>query len=1337
MTRKVLLPVLTALFTCFGSQAMAQCPELYDFFGVPSPTPYWYDCTGNDFTLNIQSPDNIGAWTIDWGDGSPLDAGGGLTPGNSISHTYTATVDTFIVTFTETGTGCVITGVFVMEEATSASIQIPVGGLTQACAPDDLEFINSSTNVSETTIFTWDFGDGSPLEVYDYTNWGQTVTHTYLPGTVNCETQVTLTAENYCNTLQGGPSTATFNPIRIWDIDDAAIQASQTLLCYPDTTVTFMNITNRNCLFQGNIAQRYEYWNFGDYWGLGYDSIVDWTPWPPALPYTIAYPGIGTYDVMMIDSNFCGLDTAYITIQIVPPPTAGITASDDTICSGDQVTFFNNSVGGGNEFWWDFGDGTGFQNLGGGNQTYTYFTPGDYTITLVAGIAGATAACTDTVTIDLHVLPSPAAVINLDNNLGCDSLTVNFFDASVDAVTWLWDFGNGNTSTAQNPPPQDYIGANNYNVTLTVTSLNTCSNTDNAVINVYQSPVVSFLPTSVCQNAEAQFTDQSTSSPGDPIISWNWQFGDGGTSTQQDPTHTYTNLGIYNVILEVATANCVSIDTVPITVEPIPSVGFTASDTIGCTDLFVNFSNSTSGATSYFWDFGDGSTSTDVDPSHTFVNPYTFDTTYTVMLVAQTTFGCTDTAYQNITVFPAATAGFNHNGFPGCAPLAVDFVNSSTGAVSYEWDFGDGNGSTLQDPSYTYINNTLFIEIYTVELVATSANGCTDTITDDIIVYPVPDFGFTAQPDTGCSPITITFPSVIGAVSYTWDFGDGGVGAGPTPTHTYVNSTTNTLTYDVQLIAVSAFGCIDTTTSPVVIYPNPTAQFMPVAAAGCSPFSASFQNSSLGAVAYMWDYGDGTTSDTLLALHDHVYFNTSSNPVTYDVTLIAFTADGCTDTMVQQIQVNPEVVAGFTSDTIGCSPLAVDFTNTSLYASTFQWDFGDGFSDINPDPSHLYTNNTTVDLVFTVELIATSIYGCTDTAYGQVTVTPNPNASFTALPVNQVYPNATVNITNTSGGGNWNYDWDLGDGTTSTQQNPGSHTYATWGTYDITLIVYNDYCSDTATQSITIDPPIPVADFIGSGQGCAPLTVEFTDQSEWATQWEWDFGDGSNIAYGQNESHTYFLPGTYSVTLTVTGPGGTDALTKVDSVVVHPRANAYFGAQPEVVFIPNTPVVFYNFSQDADTYQWFFGDGATSTEVSPEHYYTSEGFYDVTLIANNAFNCPDTFTVERAVEAQGGGEIVFPNAFTPNPGGGNGGAYDPNQVTNDVFFPVFSGVTEYRLSIFTRWGELIFESFDTAIGWDGYYRGDPCQQEVYVWKVEGKFSDGSRFSKVGDVTLLR
>ncbi|RMG81767.1 MAG: hypothetical protein D6707_04195, partial [Bacteroidetes bacterium] len=157
--------LFTFLFLSFAVILSAQCPQLIDGQGNPSSNPYWIaPCDGNDYTLFIQSNDNIGAYTVDWGDGSPLESGSSLIPPAFVSHTYTATVDTFVVTFTETSTGCVIQGVVVMEVPVTAELGIPAGVSTQICAPDVISFTNNTnqTNglpVSQTTVFTWNYGD--------------------------------------------------------------------------------------------------------------------------------------------------------------------------------------------------------------------------------------------------------------------------------------------------------------------------------------------------------------------------------------------------------------------------------------------------------------------------------------------------------------------------------------------------------------------------------------------------------------------------------------------------------------------------------------------------------------------------------------------------------------------------------------------------------------------------------------------------------------------------------------------------------------------------------------------------------------------------------------------------------------------------------------------------------------------------------------------------------------------------------------------------------------------------------------------------------------------------
>ncbi|MCB0769423.1 MAG: PKD domain-containing protein [Flavobacteriales bacterium] len=1502
--RKALLLLGTALLVV---SAKGQCPQLYDYYGVPSSTPTWFSCTGNNFSLLIATPNAVGDFTIDWGDGSPLYAGASLVPPQTVSHVYASNVAEYTVTFTELSSGCVVSGTLTMEESSSASIQIPIGGLTQVCAPEAVEFINSSTNVSPNTVFTWDFGDNSPILTFDHTNWGQTISHTYQQGTVDCETTVRLTAENSCNDLQGGPSFATFNPIRIWDLDDATIAPSATLLCWPDRTVTFANTTDRNCFQQGNIFQRYEYWNFGDYWGTGQDSIIDWTPWPPTFPRTIAYPAIGSYEVMLLDSNYCGIDTAYVTINIVPPPSVTLTANPTPVCAGTQVNFNETTTGGANYFQWDFGTGNGFGWTGAGDQAFTYNTAGSYSVRYTASVQGASAGCADTATVVVEVLPSPTALFDVDNDAACDQLTVAFTNNSVNGVTYLWDFGDGTTSGLQDPPPHDYTSFGSYTITLTVTNSQNCQDVATRVVNVYEPPQVQIGAQNVCEGVLSSFADLTVTEPGNPITSWAWDFGDGGTDTVQSPDHQYAASGNYTVTLTSTTPYCSGAGTLPVVVEAKPVADFVPSVSIGCSPMTVDFTNTSVGGVDAIWTFGDGGASNDDSPSHTFLNLGTQDSVYTVQLIVSTAFGCSDTIAMPITVAPGVQALFVHNGMPGCAPLAVDFTNNSTGAQTYLWDFGDGTTSPATNTSHTYVNTSYVLQTRTVRLIAYSNAGCTDTMTQQVLVYPTPDFTFVATPDSGCSPHTVTFPSVVGAVSYAWDFGDGSNGAGPSPTHIYFNDTDADIVYPVTLIGSNAFGCVDTTYDEVTVYPVPAAQLLVAPLTGCHPLTATLTDLSTGATGLEWDYGDGTTGDTSVLSHTHTWFNyAGSTPVTYPISLTATNDHGCTGTATAQVQVFPAVTAAFVSDSIGCAPLAADLTNVSTGATSYQWSFGDGQTSglgspshtytnqglddvvmdvlltatsafgcsdtastqitVHPQPiaqfapdvqtgcqplsvdfqdlsigattlawdfgdgitqstglgnvAHTYSNTSALPLFFDPSLIATSIHGCTDTTSSQIqiypeviasfavdsvgcspvtvtiantstgaasylwdmgdgttlvgvspthtyvnnsaspqlrtitltatsafgcsstttrtiTVHPVPVAAFQATPFTQQFPNATVNLMNNSSPGPWGHTWTFGDGTQAVGQSPGSHTYGTWGSYTITLVVSGGVCSDTAVQVVEITPPLPTASFLGQGVGCAPLTVEFTNTSFGGQSYSWSFGDGG-MSTADNPTYIYNVPGVYTVTLTATGiGGGVNTMTKVDSVVVHPRATAFFVLQPEEVTVPSQPVFTYNLSGNATQYQWDFGDGNTSSEMNPVHYYQQAGEFDVQLISNNAWNCPDTFMLPSAVTALAAGDLQFPNAFTPGNSGPTDGVYDPRSFDNDFFYPLYQGVEDYKLEIFNRWGELMFVSEDVKVGWDGYYRGQPAKQDVYVWKAYAKFSDGEETVLKGDVTLLR
>jgi len=1652
----------------------AQCPTVYDFYGMPSTNPYWYSCSGSNFSFNLQSPENWGAYTVDWGDGTPNSSGASWNTPAAINHLYTAAVDTFVVVISQTATGCSIQGVVVMEQSSSASIQIPVGGLTQSCAPQVMEFINSSTNVSETTMFTWDFGDGTPILTFDHTNWLQTISHLYDVGTVTCETVVTLTAENYCNTVQGGNSTATFDPIRIWDLDDPGITASATLLCYPDTTVTFTNTTYRNCLFQGNIYQRYEYWNFGDYWGLGYDSIIDWTPWPPTFPHTMHYPGVGSYTVQLLDSNYCGIAPASITIQIVPPPTAGVSISTDSVCVGQPITFFQLATGTPNVYEWNFG--TGWIPTGPGNITYSFSTPGTYTVLSRVAISGASSACDDVASVQVTVLPPPTVDLLATPTLACDQADVTFTSVSASAVEWNWTFGTApGMFSGEIPPVISYNSPGVYTATLAVTAANGCSASDNIQITIHPTPVAAFNVQNLCEEDTAHFWDNTISLPSSPIVSWSWDFGDGQTSVEQNPNHVYTTTGLFDITLQVSNGYCQNTTTTPVNVEPRPVAIASADPISGCSPLLVQFGNNSTSAISYQWFFGDGGFSAEEIPSHTYVNQTGTDTTYMAVLNAINAFGCSSNDTLYVQVLANAIASFIDNAnIPTCEPLLVDFLNQSQNAASYEWNFGDGASSIASDPSHLYVNNTGMVQLYPVTLFAYAANGCHDTISDPVIVFPLMNLEIDLTGSSGCGPLNIQMPFVIGLQAYFWDFGDGTISGMPAPVHQFMNTGLDPVSYNVLLTGTSPFGCTSSATTTVEVFPSPIAQFTASALSGCSPLTVVFNNLTVNGASYEWNYGDGQTSLNSDLQHSHVFINSTNQVQTYVITMVAFSASGCPASFELSVQVYPEVVAAFlnpgpqcapadvyfantstnasfyewnfgnglasvqpngtvsyintTSNPIifdvvlmassvfgcssivtspitinplplanfttnesqacspapiiitnlsenatsytwnygdgtfsnntdpehvhvytstgneaftytltlaavsgagcvstatdlfslfptvssqftasgeGCSPFTGVFVNQSIGATSFQWSFGDGAFSSNTNPTHVYVTDNLNDLSLTAELIASNQYGCSDTTsvpinvyhtpvaiaqvesisgcnplevnlingsigadsynwnYGNgqtsntaalshtiiytnfspspvtypitlqaitangcassaqlevvtpqqieasfalntqgctpltvyfdnnstgafsylwnfgdgdisneqepvhtyfnwgttdtlftvtltiqnefgcidsadafVQVSPVPVAGFQADPIIQEWPESTVNIDNTTIGGALTYVWSMGDGTAYTAEEPGSHTYSTWGTYSIQLQAGNGSCSDLEVQEVIILPPSPLVNFLGPAEGCAPLTVNFTNLSEYAAISYWQFGDGG-AANATNPVYTYYQPGTYTVTLTITGfDGSTEVMVQEYIIQVHPRAIAAFTITPNEVSVPSQPVYCLNLSQNATIYDWQFGDGSSSNQTNPIYYYQQEGIFDVTLIANNAFNCPDTMQVLNAVYTHIGGLIEFPNAFTPRTSGGSGGAYDPLGYENDVFFPLHEGVTEYQLLLFNKWGELLYESKDVNKGWDGYYRGSLCKQDVYVWKVRARFVDGQKFEQAGDVTLL-
>ncbi len=1044
---------------------------------------------------------------------------------------------------------------------------------------------------------------------------------------------------------------------------------------------------------------------------------------------------------LIATSPFGCSDTTYRDVVVFPNPTADFSMTNNIGCPELTRSFQNLSTGADN-YYWDFGNGSldttvvqSFQQIFD-SQTQQQV---DYPISL---IAATNAGCYDTNNQVVTVRPRVVASFDHDSS-GCSPIPVAFQNNSLGATSYFLDFGNGAASTSAQPTQNyTYTGTADtvYAISLIASSNFGCADTSFSQIEVFNTAQSNFTISTLQGCTPVNVTFNNTSFGYDSLL---WQFGDNtaSSSTAQFIANTYTNTTlqpeVYTINLFAYTAEgCNDTTSIDLTVFPPITANFSGLAD-GCSPRTISLTNQSTGANAYFWEFGDGITSVDPDPTHIFTNPIIADTTYLVELEASSQYGCSDSIMLPITIFNTPLVNATPSVISGCTPLEVTFSNASTGMDGLNWDMDDGTTftSTAASYSHTFTNTGNTPQFFNVTLVGTTVEGCNDTLVIPIEVFPPVTASFSGGQD-GCSPHTLQLTNTSsGASSYFWDFSNGTTSSNPNPITTFINNSISDTVYSIAFVATSIHGCSDTLTQDITVFNTPISTFSLSQQTACTPVSVAITNGSIGADSYQWDFGNGTTSNTAATAFNQAYVNTSVNPITYDLTLIAETVEGCADTATQNLTVYPPVVADFTGDSIGCSPLDVQFINTSQGAVTYLWDFGDGTTAVTASPNHSYQYSGATDTTYQLTLVATSAFGCSDTLVRNIQVFPQPIALFSANPTLQTWPSNAVTITNTTNG-TWNYNWSFGDGNTSTTIQPGTINYGTWGQYTITAIIANAFCSDTASQAITILAPPPVASFIGSGEGFEPLTIQFLSTSQYATSWFWGFGDG-NTSVAENPVYTYNNEGVYTVSLTVVGENGTSTMVKVDSVIVHPNANAFFDFRPEVVSVPLQAVQFFNQSGNATSFFWDFGDGNTSQEEFPQHRYSEVGAYTVTLIVDNEFGCADTFVAINPVIAEGGGDITYPNVFTPDPLGSSGGYYGQNNIENSIFFPVSEGVVEYHLLIYNRWGEVMFETYDVEQGWDGYYRGELCQQDVYVYKAEVRFINGSEETVVGDLTLLR
>ncbi|MBN8859454.1 MAG: PKD domain-containing protein [Sphingobacteriales bacterium] len=896
-------------------------------------------------------------------------------------------------------------------------------------------------------------------------------------------------------------------------------------------------------------------------------------------------------------------------------PVADFSASVVSGCAPLRVSFRDLSTNTPKYWDWDFGNGQ-LSNLQ--NPAATFSQPGTYSITLV--VRNASGVDGETKSAYITVFPSPLITFSANALVACIPSAIQFTgNATTTEGTisgWKWDFGDGSTSGDQNPS-HTYTDRGYYNVSLTATSSNGCTGSKNVPRYIRMVDGIeaefSFQPPAECKAPfNVPFTNES-SGPG--TLTYSWDFGNGNAASERDPANIYTAAGNYTVKLTAQSSygckDTVS-HTVPVTAY---TTAFNAPDSV-CINEQITFQNTSSpGVTSTLWDFGDGSQTGETSP----VKSYDVANSYTVKLI-NTYPNCSDSVSRIVKIIKTLV-DFTATNNTGCgAPLAVDFQSTTAGATSWEWDFGDGSTSGQQNPQHTYANTGK----YDVKLTVTNALGCTfsTTKTGFVNITP-PTIKISNLPSGGCVPLAISpvasASSPDGIASYSWDFGDGSpVATGTSPTHTY----TTPGVYTLVLTVSSNGGCTQPVTRVVRVGTVPTAVDFDAAPSGpCASDTVKFTALTTGANEWLWDFGDGEVS-TLKDPH-HIYVDTGY----LNVTLIARN-NGCAAAPVVKngfIYKAPPVAAFGTN--VSCSNrLSVTFSDSSLVdpalgAPVYSWDFGDGTASSTASPGlHTYAQSGE----YTVTLTVTN-GACSSTAVRTIYLDPLSGgftASKTTLCLNeQLTLDAVEDTTNIA-----SYYWTAGSNSFSGEKSWDT-AFATGGSYNITLLVTDKYnCTATSTQTIIATQP--VAQFTPDITGiCGSNAVTFSDQSTSGVgiaNWKWDFGDGNIQDYTAGPFiHQYADTGAFTVKLVVTDIAGCTDSYVYSRPIVATATKAAFGT-PDIKSCPGAEVHLLDSSVGNKLeYSWDLGNGHTSSDQNPVITYDA-GLYTVKLVVKDSIGCIDS-----------------------------------------------------------------------------------------------------------------
>ncbi len=734
----------------------------------------------------------------------------------------------------------------------------------------------------------------------------------------------------------------------------------------------------------------------------------------------------------------------------------------------------------------------------------------------------------------------------------------------------------------------------------------------------------------------------------------------------------------------------------------------------------------------------------------------------------------------------ATFAGVTQPQIVNCANIPITFNNTSRNGQTYQWDFGDGSPllNTISNAAQVHTYTTP--GTYTLRMVAFNNLACnlrdTARVTVQIESTPLPAFNLSGGGLQQCGTRTVTFNNATtgAGLGYQWNFGDGSTSTAAVPTHTYANFQP----YTPILTALSPSRACTQILQQQVRLGNAVHAAFTLTYDTCNR-RVIVNRTSTGPALFRFNYSSGRVStnaiDTAAVTPGPLTVILNSNPDSI-----------CAVSASQSVTVVPTPSANYTFVNTACNR-TVSLNNTSVNATNYLWNLGDGSTSTLANPTRVYA----VPGIYRIHLTASGSR-CPDTLGRDVPAYQLASANFTAplpacgsgIPFNNTTANGTT------------YLWRFGNGVTSTQRNP-TYRYPAPGFYNARLVANftNVTCGDSITRRV-FQPPVPSSAFTADTNRC-DRTVAFTATDPDATLFNWNFGDGSPFATGRSVTHSYGSNGTYPVILQVRDLRFT---TSSDSVCVTSRTVPIFASLQSVaqVVIPSAicqrSVDFANNSTNAGSYLWRFGDGSTSTLPTPSHTYGSQGTYNIKLITNPGRACADSVTrtltvIDRAPvqfsdeEDKCTGDLRFSldpqfvqsvswdfgdgttsTEFNPIKYYNTSGTYTVRLTLNDssgcvrvatraitytndslrvlrmpnVFTPNGDGVNDVlqltgrgvfcvnRITVFDRNGRIVFTATTPTAAWDGTTNEGPAPVGVYFYTLEGR-----DFRRSGNLTLMR